>query len=321
MSVNQSKGDKNEPQQYRRVGRSGNSSLPRNYSGGGGKGGGGGGGGGSNTAPPSSSSYSSQRSFKKTNNHAQGVQPRVNTPITNSNSDLSNSSTPGGASVTNGAHLQPPARGAPGAPSTGATPKPSETPIQKNTNTPGLPKAPPQGNTAVPSSDVTGPSTPTKGPADASRAFQLQFGSISPGIMNVMQIPARTSSAPPNFDEQKQAQARVDSLKANKLPTPSIPKQRKDDVSVSVSVVQSNAPEIHHSIPKPKKKTKLYLPILPLKSCQVHQSLVFQCKCHFTILQYTSLTLLQIPKCNHKECQICPSQCPYQWGIHHNKYS
>ncbi|KAL7615598.1 hypothetical protein Lser_V15G03124 [Lactuca serriola] len=256
MSVNQSKGDKNEPQQYRRVGRSGNSSLPRNYSGGGGKGGGGGGGGGSNTAPPSSSSYSSQRSFKKTNNHAQGVQPRVNTPITNSNSDLSNSSTPGGASVTNGAHLQPPARGAPGAPSTGATPKPSETPIQKNTNTPGLPKAPPQGNTAVPSSDVTGPSTPTKGPADASRAFQLQFGSISPGIMNVMQIPARTSSAPPNFDEQKQAQARVDSLKANKLPTPSIPKQRKDDVSVSVSVVQSNAPEIHHSIPKPKKENQ-----------------------------------------------------------------
>ncbi|KAI3511288.1 hypothetical protein L1887_18437 [Cichorium endivia] len=239
MSVNQSRGDKNEPQQYRRLGRSGNASSQRNYSGGSGKGGGGG---GSTTAPPSSSSYFSQRSFKKTNNHAQGVQPGVNTPITNSNSDLSNSSTPGGATVTNGAHLQQPARGVSG------TPKPTETPIQKNT--PGLPRAP-QGNAGVLSSDVTGPSTPTKGPADASKAFQLQFGSISPGLMNGMQIPARTSSAPPNLDEQKQAQARLESLKANKIPTQSISKQqipRKDPVSID----QANTPEVH-STPKPKK--------------------------------------------------------------------
>ncbi|KAJ9558468.1 hypothetical protein OSB04_013082 [Centaurea solstitialis] len=202
MSVNQSRGDKNEPPQYRKFGRSGgNAPLQRNYSGGKG---GGGGGNTTTTAPPSSSS---NRSFKKVGNYAQGVQqPRVNnSPNTNSNPDLLNSSTaPGGTTVPNGAHLQPPPRGAAGAPAAvpAATIKPSDVPTQKST--PGLPRAP-QGNAAVSGSDATGPSTPTKGPA-----FPLQFGSISPGLMNGMQIPARTSSAPPNLDEQKQAQVSQD---------------------------------------------------------------------------------------------------------------
>ncbi|KVI07772.1 Ribosomal protein L18, bacterial-type, partial [Cynara cardunculus var. scolymus] len=56
MSFNQPRGDKNEPSHHRKLGRSGNAALQRNYSGGGGKGGGGG---GSTTAPPSSSSSSS----------------------------------------------------------------------------------------------------------------------------------------------------------------------------------------------------------------------------------------------------------------------
>ncbi|CAI9765123.1 unnamed protein product [Fraxinus pennsylvanica] len=43
-------------------------------------------------------------------------------------------------------------------------------------------------------------------PGDASNPFLLQFGSISPGFMNAMQVPARTSSAPPNLDEQKRDQ-------------------------------------------------------------------------------------------------------------------
>lgn len=245
MSVNQSRGDKNEPPQYRKLGRSGNAALQRNYSGGGGKGGGGG---GSTTAPPSSSSSSSNRSFKKVGNYAQGVQPRVNSPNTNTNSNLLNSSTPGGTTVPNGAHLQPPARGASGDPATGATIKPSDVSTQKST--PGLPRAP-QGNAAVPGSDATGPSTPTKGPADASRSFPLQFGSISPGLMNGMQIPARTSSAPPNLDEQKQAQARLEALKATKVPTSAVLKQQlpKKDVG---AVDQSNASEAH-SVPKAKK--------------------------------------------------------------------
>ncbi|XP_024982424.1 eukaryotic translation initiation factor 4G isoform X2 [Cynara cardunculus var. scolymus] len=242
MSFNQSRGDKNEPPQHRKLGRSGNAALQRNYSGGGGKGGGGG---GSTTAPPSSSSSSSNRSFKKVGNYAQGVQPRVNSPNINSNSDLLNSSTPGGTTVPNGAHLQLPARGASGAPAAGATIKPSDVSTQKST--PGLPRAP-QGNAAVPSSDATGPSTPTK---DASRAFPLQFGSISPSLMNGMQIPARTSSAPPNLDEQKQAQARLEALKATKIPTSAVLKQQlpKKDAGV---IDQSNASEAH-SVPKAKK--------------------------------------------------------------------
>lgn len=262
MSVNPSRGDKNEPPQYRRTGRSGNSSAQRNYSGGGGKvgggGGGGGGGGSSTTAPPSSSSFSSNRSFKKVNNYAQGVQPRVSTPNTNS----LNSSAPGGTAVPNGAHSQPPARGASGAPATGATLKPSDGTTQKST--PGLPRAP-QGNAGVPSSDTTGPSTPTKEPTDASRAFPLQFGSISPGLMNGMQIPARTSSAPPNLDEQKQAQARLESLKATKAPTPAVPKQQLPRKDVG-PVDQSNASEAH-SIPKPKKDVQP-LPTSPATQSQ-----------------------------------------------------
>ena len=66
-----------------------------------------------------------------------------------------------------------------------------------------------------------------------------------------MCIRDRTSSAPPNFD----------SLNTNKLLTPPIPKQqlqRKDDVFVSACVIQGNAPETHHSIPKPKKDNQIY---------------------------------------------------------------
>ena len=58
MSVNQSRGDKNEPSQNRRSGRSGNPAAQRNFQGGGGKGGGGG---GSTNAPPSSSFYAGKR--------------------------------------------------------------------------------------------------------------------------------------------------------------------------------------------------------------------------------------------------------------------
>ncbi|XP_024993136.1 uncharacterized protein LOC112526925 isoform X3 [Cynara cardunculus var. scolymus] len=67
MSFNQPRGDKNEPSQHRKLGRSGNAALQRNYSGGGGKGGGGG---GSTTAPPSSSSSSSNMVFRSRNYNA-----------------------------------------------------------------------------------------------------------------------------------------------------------------------------------------------------------------------------------------------------------
>lgn len=47
--------------------------------------------------------------------------------------------------------------------------------------------------------------------------FAFQFGSISPGFVNGLQIPARTSSAPPNLDEQNRHQARYDSTNASSL--------------------------------------------------------------------------------------------------------
>ncbi|KAL0429430.1 UNVERIFIED_CONTAM: Eukaryotic translation initiation factor 4G [Sesamum radiatum] len=98
-----------------------------------------------------------------------------------------------------------------------------------------VPKAPPTNvsSAALPSSVSTAsseskaPSTPGKASGDASKSFPLQFGSISPGFMNGMQIPARTSSAPPNLDEQKKAQARHESLRSGPaMPIPSIPKQQ-----------------------------------------------------------------------------------------------
>ncbi|KAI3818607.1 hypothetical protein L1987_12420 [Smallanthus sonchifolius] len=227
MSVNQSRGDKNEPPHYRRSGRSGNPGSPRNFSGGGG---GGKGGGGGTTAPPSSAFYSG-KSFKKVVSNSQGAQARVTGPNPNPNASLgsSNSST-GGRGPPNGAHMQPqpPLRATTDASSTGAPVKPTDASIQKST--PGLPKAP-QSNVVPHSFGTTGPSTPVKGPADASRAFPLQFGSISPGVINGMQVPARTSSAPPNLDEQKRAQARLDSLKATSFQNPAVPNQhlpRKD---------------------------------------------------------------------------------------------
>ncbi|KAL8227944.1 hypothetical protein R6Q57_015528 [Mikania cordata] len=217
MSVNQSRGDRNEPPHYRRSSRSGNPASPRNFSGGGKTGGGGGGG----TAPPSSAFYPS-KSFRKVVSNSQGAQARVTAPIPNVNSGPSNSV--GGRAQMNGEHIQPPSRGTPDASSANTAVKPTDTSLLKST--PGLPKAP-QSN-AVPLSSGTGGSST---PADASRAFSLQFGSISPGVMTGMQVPARTNSAPPNMDEQKRAQARLDSLKATSFQNPVVPKQhspRKD---------------------------------------------------------------------------------------------
>ncbi|KAI7727274.1 hypothetical protein M8C21_026935 [Ambrosia artemisiifolia] len=202
MSVNQSRGDRNEPPHHRRPGRSANPNSPRNYSGGGGRGGG--------TAGPPSSGFYSGKSFKKVVSNAQGVQARVAGPNAGVGSGSLNSST-GGRGPQNGGHVQPPLRGTPDGSSTGVTVKQADVAVQRST--PGLPKAP-QSNAVPPGSGAMGPSTPVKGPADASKAFSLQFGSISPGVINGMQVPARTSSAPPNLDEQKRAQAHRDSIKA-----------------------------------------------------------------------------------------------------------
>ncbi|KAM7512206.1 hypothetical protein LguiB_011081 [Lonicera macranthoides] len=226
MSVNQSRVEKNEPLQYRKSGRSGNSGHQRNSQGSTGKGGG--------TAPPSS--LSSNRSYKKSNNNAQAGQSRVSGGIVNSDS---NKASPAGA-VQNGAHSQPPLPGVANAPVTGFTVRPTDVSMQKNTR--GVPKAPSSGVTPV-GSETLWPLTPGKGLGDASHSLPLQFGSIRPDFINGMQIPARTSSAPPNFDEQKRDQGRHDLSKATStLSTPTGPPQQllKKDLG---AVDQSNNAE------------------------------------------------------------------------------
>ncbi|KAL8091996.1 eukaryotic translation initiation factor 4G-like [Apium graveolens] len=204
MSVNQSRAEKSESGQHRKTNRSGNSSGgQRNFPGGGGKGS------GAATAP--TPSLSTSRSFKKPSN-AQGSQIRV------VNSDIRNDATAGGnvavsgsaRGVQNGAHSQ--SHGGSDAP---AVVKQNVTPTPKINR--GVPKAPAPNNTPV-SSNTMAPSTPVKG-----GGFPLQFGSISPGLM---QVPARTSSAPPNLDEQKREQARYESSRVMPvLPAQSVPKQ------------------------------------------------------------------------------------------------
>ncbi|KAK7293248.1 hypothetical protein RJT34_16111 [Clitoria ternatea] len=228
---NQSKSDKNDAV-YRKSGRSAGFNQQRGSSGGAyGKGGGGGAG------PSPSLSYN--RSFnKKSNNNAQGGQSRVNpTPVNSAESN----STYAARTVPNGTHVQPQIHGGSDAPVANTTAKPSEsTTAQRNPRV--VPKAP----TSQPvSSDPAAPTTPAK---DASKAFPFQFGSISPGFMNGMAIPARTSSAPPNIDEQKRDQARHDSFRpVPSVPVPPIPKQHpvKKDTGV---LDQSNTGEVHTGI-------------------------------------------------------------------------
>ncbi|GKV12697.1 hypothetical protein SLEP1_g23815 [Rubroshorea leprosula] len=229
MSFNQSRSDKSEAQ-FRKTGRSASSNQQqRTSSGAYGKGGGGVP--APSPSPSSSASLSSNRSFKKSNN-AQGGQSRANS------SESTNAYA--ARNVQNGGHVRPQLQG--GGP---AVPKPIESPSSQRSARP-VPKGPTPQSTTATSENAT-PAVPAKG--DTSKAFPFQFGTIT---MEGMQIPARTSSAPPNLDEQKRDQARHDSAfrAVPNLPIP-VPKQqlpRKD----SGATDQSNAGEAH-PVPKVKK--------------------------------------------------------------------
>ncbi|CAA2956159.1 eukaryotic translation initiation factor 4G [Olea europaea subsp. europaea] len=226
MSHNTSRGDRTESGQNRKTGRSSSFNQQRQFSGG--FKGGGGGGGGSSSATTANPSISN-RSTKKSNS-IQGGQSRVRGP--NVIQDSSHSFPV--PVVQNGAQRHQPTPGVSDAlvTSKSANVTPIDTPAQRITQA--VPRAPStNASTAAPStststsSDTSSSATPGKAAVDASGSFSLQFGSISPGFMSGMQIPARTSSAPPNLDEQKKDQASHDSLKAAPaVPTPTIPKQR-----------------------------------------------------------------------------------------------
>ncbi|XP_038971432.1 eukaryotic translation initiation factor 4G-like [Phoenix dactylifera] len=241
MSFNQSKVEKSEGQQLRKTDRSGSSGQQRGYSGGsGGKGGG--------SAPPpqlsSSSSFPSSsnnphilpnRSFKNSGN-GQGGSSRANSSNLRASDAVAPAAPVALRGAQNGGHVQPPFHGPSDAPASSAS-KPVDVPIPRNSRA--HPRAPISQSAAGPSNSAT-PVVPAKG--DGSKTFTLQFGSISPGIVDGMQIPARTSSAPPNLDEQKQAQGRHGSFRgASKVPIPTGPQQPQPPKKDAGGISQSNA--------------------------------------------------------------------------------
>ncbi|KAJ1291366.1 hypothetical protein BS78_02G311500 [Paspalum vaginatum] len=93
--------------------------------------------------------------------------------------------------------------------SSSASEKPANAPLPKATHA--APRAPAKGsNPPVPHGAPKG---------EPSKGFNFQFGSIN--MNGLPQFPARTSSAPPNLDEQKRNQALLEELKV----TPSAPVQ------------------------------------------------------------------------------------------------
>ncbi|PKI75270.1 hypothetical protein CRG98_004310 [Punica granatum] len=263
MSFNQSRSDKNDSSQYRKSGRSASFHHPRGSSGGYGKGGAP----APSPSPSSSSSSAANRSFKKPGN-AQGAQPRVSFPPANHHPESSNAPSAPPNSVHNGATAQTQARGSSNAPATGTTSKPAETTPAPPRGIQTLPKAPTSRPTSM-SSDTTAPTTPVKAPGDQSKGFAFQFGSISPGFVNGMQVPPRTSSAPPKIDEQKRDQARNDAVKA--VPSVPIPPSRQQLPRKDLGSANHSSTADVHSTPKTKTQAQPVNPATQAHKSQVHQ--------------------------------------------------
>ncbi|OWM83693.1 hypothetical protein CDL15_Pgr004123 [Punica granatum] len=263
MSFNQSRSDKNDSSQYRKSGRSASFHHPRGSSGGYGKGGAP----APSPSPSSSSSSAANQSFKKPGN-AQGAQPRVSFPPANHHPESSNAPSAPPNSVHNGATAQTQARGSSNAPATGTTSKPAETTPAPPRGIQTLPKAPTSRPTSM-SSDTTAPTTPVKAPGDQSKGFAFQFGSISPGFVNGMQVPPRTSSAPPKIDEQKRDQARNDAVKA--VPSVPIPPSRQQLPRKDLGSANHSSTADVHSTPKTKTQAQPVNPATQAHKSQVHQ--------------------------------------------------
>ncbi|KAG1359239.1 eukaryotic translation initiation factor 4G [Cocos nucifera] len=264
MSFNQSRADKSDGQQLRKSGRSANFGQHRGYSSGGsGKGG------GSAPSPhlsysssfPSSSSshppLSTNRSFKKSGN-GQGGPSRVNPSSSRSEASVTAAA---GAPVATRAVWN----GSSDAPVPSAT-KSVDAPIPRNSQA--CSRAPISRSARA--SDPADPATPAIG--DGTETFTLQFGSISPALVDGTQIPSQTTSAPPNLDEQKQDQAQHGSLSMMpKMPIHSgllHPQQPKKDSS---GADQSNTGE---SQPPAQVKQDAYsqisaAPAVPLPNSSV----------------------------------------------------
>ncbi|KAF8669229.1 hypothetical protein HU200_051560 [Digitaria exilis] len=209
------RGDRGEG--HRRPGRSSSFGGHR----GGGVGGAGKGGAGSSGQPP----LSSNRSFRKPGNGHGGHQRVVSQPDTTGFQ-------PAPAPGPHQTPARPPApqNAAAHAPVPAPRPqhhdtqvsasspsgeKPANVPLPKPTHA--APRAPPK------NSNPPVPQGASKG--EPSKGFNFQFGSIN--MNGLPQFPARTSSAPPNLDEQKRNQALMEELKiAPPGPMQQVPKQQ-----------------------------------------------------------------------------------------------
>ncbi|KAJ0961782.1 hypothetical protein J5N97_029610 [Dioscorea zingiberensis] len=201
-------------------------------------------------------------SFKKSGNVQQY---RVNQVSAGSDVGAAVSYQAANRAVQNGAHVQVHSHGSSDAPTTSGA-----KPVDSSRNSRTLPKAPPPQSAA--SLELRLCSTLETNQRfyllislfrDASNQFTLQFGTISPGIMNGMQIPARTSSAPPNLDEQKSDQARHDSFRAMPtLPLPAAPKQQQQ-TRKDVGVTKQSSPGESHPQTQTKKEVHMQNPPAP----------------------------------------------------------
>ncbi|VFQ66315.1 unnamed protein product [Cuscuta campestris] len=261
MSNHQPRAEIRDAPQYRKAARGSGSNPHR---------GGRGGGGGGNYGPPPNPSLSSNRSFNRKNSNAQGGHPRAGGLNVTSEGNAPSAA----RSVQNGAHQQHSLGGV-----SGASVPPASAPSSIAPSRP-ADEAPQKMMQSVPSSsssnvsDSNGPSTPVKAPGDVSRStFPLQFGSISPGLMNGMQVPARTSSAPPNLDEQKFDQVRHEPSRAvAALPTPSlVPKQPLPRKNTVTTVEQVSSGEAHQVVAQPKRDAPVSAPS-PVSQGQKHSA-------------------------------------------------
>ncbi|XP_021867544.1 eukaryotic translation initiation factor 4G isoform X3 [Spinacia oleracea] len=164
--------------------------------------------------------------------------------------------------VENGNHVQSTLHAVSSAPAAAVVSKPADTSSQKSSQP--IPKAPSsQLSTMI--SDSTLPSTPSKG--EAGKGFSLQFGSISPGVMNGMQVPARTSSAPPNLDVQKRDQVQPAAARAPPaIPVSYSPKHQVPEMSHTASKITKDLQVSQAtSVPSPVEPTQTQKPaVIPM---------------------------------------------------------
>ncbi|XP_009381940.2 eukaryotic translation initiation factor 4G isoform X1 [Musa acuminata AAA Group] len=284
MSVYQSRAERIQGQ-LRKPGRPGSSGQQRSSIGGGG----GCGDGGSapppipiSASPATPSSLSTNRSFKKSGN-GHGGQSRINPTTASSEASGASPAITVHRAVQNGAQAPAPSPGFSDAPAPGSA-KPMDVLTPRNASR-AIPKVP-SSQSATGASSSSTPLTLPKG--DASKTFTLQFGSINPGIMNELQIPARTSSAPPNLDEQHD-QAHAESFgAAPTLPIPSVPieQQRQQTKKVGGGTHQSSNLE-QHPVSQAKRDTSIPVPsasvvpppkspVLPVSGIPLPMSMSFQ---------------------------------------------